>query len=156
MKKNLIIDAICGAFILLFIYAAVSKLIDFHEFRIQLGKSPILTAYAPVVAVVIPPLEIGIAVMLAIRRLRLFALYAAFSLMTIFTTYIYIILHFSDYIPCSCGGVLQNLTWQQHFSVNLIFVALAIIAILIYPVHIPSGRPAAGDKTGIAENLLPE
>jgi uncharacterized membrane protein YphA (DoxX/SURF4 family) len=156
MKKSLIRDTICGAFILLFIYAAVSKLIDFPEFRIQIGKSPMLTAYAPVVAVVIPPLEIGIAVMLAIRRLRLFALYAAFSLMTIFTTYIYIILHFSDYIPCSCGGVLQNLTWQQHFSVNLIFIVLAIIAILNYPVHIPSGRQGAGDKTGLAENLLTE
>jgi hypothetical protein len=156
MKKNLIIDAGCGAFILLFVYASISKLLDFPEFRIQIGKSPMLTAYAPVVAVVIPPVEIGIAVMLAIRRLRLFGLYAAFSLMTVFTTYIYIILHFSDYIPCSCGGVLQNMTWQQHLAVNLIFVVLAIVDILIYPINVTTGRPAAGDKTGIAENLLPE
>ena len=156
MKKSLIIDAVCGAFILLFIYASISKLIDFPEFRIQIRKSPMLTAYAPVVAVVIPLVEIGISVLLAIRRLRLFALYAAFSLMTIFTTYIYIILHFSDYIPCSCGGVLQNLSWRQHLGVNLIFVVLAIVAILIYPVDVAPGRAAAGDKTGIAENLLPE
>jgi uncharacterized membrane protein YphA (DoxX/SURF4 family) len=156
MSKNLILNAVCGAFILLFIYASISKLLDFHEFRIQLGKSPVLTAYAPAVAIVIPLIEIGIAVMLAIPRLRLFALYAAFSLMTVFTTYIYIILHFSDYIPCSCGGVLQNMTWQQHFAVNLIFVVLAIVGILIYPIQVPPGRPAADDKTGIAENLFRE
>ncbi|HTR28673.1 MAG TPA: MauE/DoxX family redox-associated membrane protein [Puia sp.] len=156
MKKNFIPDAVCGAFITLFIYAAVSKLLDFPEFRIQVGKSPILTAYAPEAAVVTPLLEIGIAGMLAIRRMRLFALYASFSLMTVFTTYIYIILHFSDYIPCSCGGVLQNLSWQQHLIFNLIFFVLAIIAILMYPVNVSAGWPAMDDKTGIAENLLAE
>src|ERR1700739_2515197 len=132
MKKNLIPHVVCGAFILLFIYAAVSKLIDFPEFRIQVGKSPMLTAFAPAVSIVIPVIEIGIAIMLAIRRLRMFALYAAFSLLIVLTTYIYIILHYSDYIPCSCGGVLQNMTWQEHFGFNLTFVALAIVAILIY------------------------
>ncbi len=64
-------------------------------------------------------------------RLCLAGLYAAFSLMTMFTAYIVAILRFSDYVPCSCGGVLQNMTWNQHLVFNIAFVLLALTGIIL-------------------------
>ena len=55
----------------------------------------------------------------------------SFALMVMFTTYIIIILNFSDFIPCSCGGVLEDLSWSEHIVFNLFFIVLAILGILI-------------------------
>lgn len=126
---------------ILFIYAGSSKLFDFGQFKIQLGQSPILTAYADVVAWIVPLVEFLLALLLLFNRFRLAAFYGSFALMVMFTTYILLVLNFSDYIPCSCGGVLENMGWTEHIVFNLIFVVLAIIAIVqleAYPTLKPS------------------
>lgn len=48
-----------------------------------------------------------------------------------FTAYIVIILHFSYFVPCSCGGILEKLGWTEHLIFNVVFVLLAIVAILL-------------------------
>jgi uncharacterized membrane protein YphA (DoxX/SURF4 family) len=132
-RNNIIIDVISMLFIFLFIYAAISKLIDFEKFRTQLGQSPLLTDYANWVSVCIPLIEICLSLVFLISRFRLFSLYACFGMMVMFTAYIIVITKFSDHIPCSCGGVLQNMSWREHLIFNLVFTFLAAWAILIYP-----------------------
>ncbi|MEP5341653.1 MAG: MauE/DoxX family redox-associated membrane protein [Algibacter sp.] len=127
----MLLEFIYFLYILLFVYAALNKFLVFDEFKIQIGQSPVLTAYAGWVAWVVPSFEILIALLLVIPRFRLLALYAAFALMVMFTTYIVIILNFSDYIPCSCGGVLEKLGWTEHLIFNIGFVILAFIGIMI-------------------------
>lgn len=126
-------NLISWAFIILFIYAASCKLLDFELFRVQLSKSPLLTAFADQFAWSVPLLEVIIAVMLANTTWQLKGLYAAFTLMVTFSAYIVAILKFSYYIPCSCGGILQNMTWTQHLIFNFFFVLLAVAGVLIYP-----------------------
>jgi uncharacterized membrane protein YphA (DoxX/SURF4 family) len=128
-KKN-IVETICLLYVLLFIYAAVSKLLDYHDFSIKLGQSPLLSAFAGYVAVGVPLLEIIIALLLCFAGWRFIGLFAAFCLMMAFTAYIFIILNFSSYVPCSCGGILQDLGWTEHLIFNLVFVILAIIGLL--------------------------
>jgi uncharacterized membrane protein YphA (DoxX/SURF4 family) len=135
--SRLIQELIPGLFILLFVYAATSKLLDFQTFSVQLGQSPLLTAFAEWVAWIIPIIELLIAVLLVMPRFRLVALYGSFGLMVMFTTYIIAIIKFSDYIPCSCGGVLQNLSWNQHLVFNIGFVLIALIGIFS---HRPSEK----------------
>jgi uncharacterized membrane protein YphA (DoxX/SURF4 family) len=118
--------------ILLFVYAATSKLLDYQKFRVELGQSPILTVIAGWIAWLVPAVEIGIAIMLAYSQSRLTALYASFSLMTIFTGYIFAITRFSEYVPCSCGGILSNMNWMQHFYFNIFFIIVALSGILIH------------------------
>ena len=113
-------------------YAATSKLIDYQKFRIQIGQSPLLTAFAGWVVWIIPAIEIAISIMLATPRHRLVGLYASFSLMIMFTGYIIAITKFSEYIPCSCGGILSKMGWNQHLLFNIVFVLLALIGILLY------------------------
>jgi hypothetical protein len=130
-RREVAIQTIVSLLILLFIYAASSKLLDYTKFRIELGKSPLLTAFAGLVAWSIPLLEIAIALLLAFVRTRLLGLYASFTLMVLFTAYIIYILNFSPYVPCSCGGVLQKLDWRTHLIFNSFFVALAGIGVMI-------------------------
>src|SRR5687767_6266011 len=74
---EILIEIICILFILLYIYAAVSKFIDYQNFKVQLAKSPLLTRFAGWVAYTIPTTEIVISTMLAVKRYRLFGLYAS-------------------------------------------------------------------------------
>lgn len=130
--KNFIIETICLLYVVLFVYAATSKLIDFENFKVQLGQSPLLTAFADYVAIIVPATEFLITAMLVIPRWRFYGLLAAFSLMVMFTTYIIIILNFSDFIPCSCGGILEKLGWKEHLVFNIGFILLALIALLLH------------------------
>jgi hypothetical protein len=132
MKRQNFVEIACFLFILLFVYAATSKLIDYQKFRVQLGQSPMLTSFAGFIAWFIPVMELFIAIALSLTRYKLIGLYASFSLMTMFTAYIYILTHYSSYVPCSCGGVLQKMSWNQHFIFNLFFTALGVAAILLF------------------------
>ncbi|GAA6765744.1 hypothetical protein AAFH68_16820 [Flavobacterium sp. CGRL1] len=118
-------------FAFLFTYAAVSKILDYHDFSIKLGQSPLFSAFAGWVAIGVPAVELLIVVMLCWQRWRFMGLFASFSLMVTFTAYIVIILNFSSYVPCSCGGILQDLGWTEHLIFNIIFVILAVIALLL-------------------------
>ena len=135
--KKVALEIICFLFILLFTYAAVTKLIDYQKFTVQIGQSPLLTDFAGVLAWAVPGVELLIAGMLAITRLRMVGLYAAFSLMVMFTAYIIAILQFSDSIPCSCGGVLEAMGWTEHLIFNIGFVLLGFTGIVL---HSPEGR----------------
>jgi len=116
-------------YVVMLTYAATSKLLDFEQFKIQLGQSPIITAYADWVAWGIPLIEYMIVGLFLVPRFTLLAFYASFSLMIMFTTYILLILNFSDYIPCSCGGVLEDLGWTEHIVFNVGFIIIAAIAL---------------------------
>nr|WP_139149444.1 MauE/DoxX family redox-associated membrane protein [Ulvibacter litoralis] len=96
-----------------------------------MAQSPLLSAYAEGISLLVPGLEIAIALFLLIPRYQTLALYASFTLMVFFTAYIYIILHYSDFIPCSCGGVLEQLSWTQHLLFNIGFIILAALAVLV-------------------------
>lgn len=132
-NKTVAIDIISGLFILLFMYAALSKVLDFQKFNVQIGKSPLLSPFSHWIAWLIPSIEITIAILLLLKRVQLIALYASFCLMIIFSAYIIAILNFSEYIPCSCGGILENMTWIQHFWFNILFVILSAVSVLLFP-----------------------
>jgi len=130
-RKEIIIQSISAAFILLLVYAAATKLLDYQKFVVQIGQSPLLTHYADFIAWFIPTLEILIAALLAWPRFRIPGLYAAFTIMVMFTAYIIAILNFSEHIPCSCGGVLEKLGWKEHLAFNIVFIFLALAGIIM-------------------------
>lgn len=130
-NRSIILNSICLLYILLFVYAAVSKLLDFENFQAQLGQSPLLSPFADFISVAVIIIELIIAFLLSIPKLRYFALWGAIALMSMFTTYIVIILHFSYFVPCSCGGILEKLGWTEHLIFNISFLFLAITAILM-------------------------
>ncbi len=129
--KRGIILIVSYLFILLFVYAAVSKLLDYENFKVQLGQSPLLSAYAGSTVWTIPFLELIIAVLLSTKQYRTIGLYASLGLMVLFSTYIYLILNYSSYVPCSCGGILEKMNWEEHLYFNLLFTLLSLFALAI-------------------------
>ena len=125
LRKNALTEIFCSLLILLFVYAALSKVSDYNRFTVQLSKSPFITAFPVFVAWSIPTVELLISLMLVIKRTRLIGLYASFFLMSLFTAYLIIMLNFSYFIPCSCGGVLEKLSWDQHIIFNFFFIAIS-------------------------------
>lgn len=118
-------------FVLLFCYAAVSKMLDFENFQVQISQSPLLSAYAGFVSYAVIAAELVIAGLLLWDRTRLAGLYASFTLMVAFTVYIYLILNFSDFVPCSCGGILEKMGWTEHLIFNIGCVVLAAAGALV-------------------------
>lgn len=133
--RNFIISSIGCLFILLFTYAAISKLNTYDTFKVQIGQSPILTAQSSLLVWMVPVMELLTAILYVIPRFRLWAFHLSLSLMTMFTVYIFLILKFSPYIPCSCGGVLNNLGWTEHLIFNIAFVLLAIAGVYLQSVQ---------------------
>ena len=131
LKRNILIEIISSLLIILFIYTALSKLSSYTTFTVQLSKSPFITSFATSIAWSIPAVEILISLLLVFKRTRLFGLYASFFIMSLFTAYLIIMLNFSYHIPCSCGGVLQNLSWNDHIVFNAFFIVIAGAGVLL-------------------------
>lgn len=129
--RGVIVEVISSFFVLLFTYTTVSKLVIYDTFVGQLSKSPFLEKYAVAVGWLIPASELIIALLLVIKRTRLIGLFASFALMLAFSIYIYMMLHYSHYVPCSCGGVLAQMSWEQHLLFNIVVSLLALGAILL-------------------------
>jgi uncharacterized membrane protein YphA (DoxX/SURF4 family) len=135
MKKNMIVEIISALLVFLFIYAALSKLLDFGKFKYQLSQSPFITNISWLVVWAIPLGELLIAISLMIKSTRLAGLYLSYFLMLLFTGYIFIMLKYSSYLPCSCGGVLSKMSWEQHFIFNLAFTGLSLLGIVIQNIN---------------------
>lgn len=115
--------------VLLFVYAAISKLVVFDEFKVQLTQSPLLSVYANTIAYMVIIVEISISLLLVLEKTKLSALYLSYGLMVAFSIYIYLILNYSDFIPCSCGGVLERLSWNEHLWFNITVCIFTLLAI---------------------------
>lgn len=128
----MLVEIISILFIVLFTYAALTKIIDYQSFEAQLGQSPLLLPFAKWLAWIVPTTEILISILLSINRFRLVSLYASFGLMALFTNYIIVLMNYSYYIPCSCGGILQHMSWKIHLLFNIIFLLMAAVAIFSF------------------------
>ena len=131
MIRNLSIEILAFLLILLFLYASTNKILDYQKFSIQIGQSPLLTGFGGIIPWLVITIEWMVSVALFIPRLRLYGFFASFCLMVMFTAYIVSILHFSTFIPCSCGGVLEKLSWNAHLIFNIGFVGVSLAGILL-------------------------
>ncbi len=128
-SKQTFIDIVSVLLVVLFFYTASSKLADFETFSIQLRKSPMFVESATIVAWATPAIELVVGALLLFNKTRRFGLVASLALMALFTSYIIAILNFSEYVPCTCGGVIQKLSWSQHLIFNSFFLAITLIAL---------------------------
>ena len=154
ITKNTLVVATSMLFILLFVYASVSKFITFTDFQTQLGQSPLLAAFAIPVSYGVIGIELATAGLLAWEKTRKLGLYTAYLLMVLFTTYIIIILNFTSFTPCSCGGVLESLGWTEHLVFNAGFIILAILGIIAYKNHDTSSKNRMVKKKIVIWNLV--
>lgn len=115
---------------ILFVYTAVSKLNHLDLFQWRLERMPYISSYASLISWGVPFLELVIAGLFWFPKYRTVAFFSGFILLGLFTTYIIIVLTYSNSIPCSCGGVISALGWKEHILLNITFMVLALSGIL--------------------------
>ena len=128
MKKR-IPDIICALLILLFAYTAFSKLVEFEKFRNVLSEAPVIGNEAAFLAAVIPVAELIIVLLLLIPKTKKPGLSTATGLLIVFTVYLVFMVLTDPHLPCSCGGVIQQLSWKQHIVFIAFFIGLGITGI---------------------------
>ena len=131
MKKAVIAEIISFLFIILFLYTGISKLMEFSLFKQQIAESPILKPVAWWIAWVIPLAEFVVSGLLLVPLWRFKGLIGSLILMVLFTGYIIAIFTFNKELPCSCGGIIAELSWKQHLVFNSIFIVLAVIGVTL-------------------------
>lgn len=128
MKRENIILLIGYAIMVLFIYTALSKLFAYSIYLSDLRRSPELGAFAVPISILIPGTELISAIFILIPAWRKIGFLVATILMIAFTLYVSYVLLFAQEQPCTCGGIIRELTWKQHLSFNIFFTILAAIA----------------------------
>lgn len=131
VKKNTIVEVICSLLVILFVYTGVNKLMDIEKFKTEMGRSPFIQDMAGFIAYSLPIGELLIALTLIIKRTRLLGLYLSFTLMALFTGYVWLMLNYAYDLPCSCGGIISKLTWHEHLVFNSVFTGLSLIGIFL-------------------------
>lgn len=128
--KVIVTDVIISLFILLFVHTATSKIFTFQGFDKVLGEVPMFGSFHTFVAVFIISIEIIIAALLIIPATKKIGLYATLILMIIFTIYLTYMVAVSSRLPCSCGGIISHLSWQNHIWLNAALIGVALLGLL--------------------------
>ncbi|MBT1704903.1 MauE/DoxX family redox-associated membrane protein [Chryseosolibacter indicus] len=134
MKKtnNITLTVIAMLLTALFSYTTLSKMIDYPLFTKQLRNSPLLGALSGVLAWLIPVVELCAVILLIVPAWRRTGLLLSAVLMLTFTVYIGGMLLFFETLPCSCGGVFEQMTWTQHLLFNIVFSLLALAGFILH------------------------
>lgn len=129
--KKWTVDAISLFFIILYTYAAVTKLIVFEIFQTQLEQFPFINDFSVSLAIILPTVQIITSFLYFKPNFRLQAFYSSLILLIIFNLYIIAVLLFAESIPCSCAGVVSTLSWNDHLIFNTGCSLLALLAIAL-------------------------
>ena len=128
VMKLLFADVVVSFLVLLFGYTALSKALSPAPFAAVLQQVMPKTG-AAVTAFLIPTLEAVTVLLLLFPTTRLKGLYLSAALLGLFTGYLVIMLLTMPHLPCSCGGIVSQMSWKQHVVFNLGFLFLTVAAI---------------------------
>ncbi len=129
MKRATMAEIIALLFVILFLYTGISKLMEYSLFKEQIATSPLIAPISGWIAFLLPAIEVIVSIILFMKSWRLMGFYISLILMVLFTLYILAILTFNKHIPCSCGGVIELLSWKGHIIFNSVFITLALMGI---------------------------
>lgn len=125
--KNKIVLIAAYLIAILFISVGVSKWLDHETFTKTLWASPLIRQYSFLIAPLLPPVEVAVAILLLVPRTQRLGFIAALTMMIAFTIYNIYIVFFATNVPCACGGIFRTMDWQTHLVVNSLFTVLALI-----------------------------
>ena len=131
-RKETFIQIISILLITLWIYTAINKLMELDIFKSQLSRQAVIGPFAVVMVWLLPAIELTAAVILFFQSTRKAGMLLSFSLMAIFTAYVALaVVGYWENIPCSCGGVLNELGWKDHLWFNLFFLTISGIGLFL-------------------------
>ncbi|UCS92302.1 hypothetical protein KZP23_16560 [Echinicola marina] len=114
----------------LYTYTAISKWYDWQATELALYNQVFPEWLGTILLYSLPPAELALAILLVGKRTVGPALWLSLGLLTVFTGYIFLVLiGVFNRVPCSCGGVLSALGWEEHLVFNLTFIVINLIGL---------------------------
>ena len=142
MKKETILTLCSTALAVLFFYAAIVKLIDYDHAQASMRKQVFSNSIADILTWLVPAAELITVLFLLYRPTQTLGLWTSLVLLILFTAYIVLAMRgFLGERPCSCGGILQRLSYPWHILLNLLFLAISILGLIYH--HHPKRNPLA-------------
>ncbi len=129
VKGAIAADVCAFLLIFLFAYTGLSKLTFHDSFHLQLSKMQLIGNVAGFLSYALPLFEIALALILLFPFTRMYGFYLSALLITLFTLYLLWMVNNQVKLPCSCGGVISKLSWQQHIVFNLFFILISLVGI---------------------------
>ena len=158
--KAILKSSVPPLLVLLFVYAALSKLFTFSDFDQQLHNQSFPSWLADFLLYFLIPAEIITALLLCFKRTIISGLLFSSAMLLAFTSYIaMVMLHFWERVPCSCGGILNQMGWTTHLIFNSFFLILNLLALYLYTFEskeLNKVNTTTNSQTGQAENLRKE
>ena len=132
MNLRPFIVLLTGLLIILWAYAAYSKLSDIKKFRQAMLTQVLPKRIAKLLVVLVPLSEIVLIVLLLFSETRLLGMYASFFMMLAFTLYVGgAVFGMYERRPCACGGLFGRLGWEKHFKVNIVLTLIALFGVIL-------------------------
>lgn len=128
--KYKIVVAITALLILLLMYSAGAKAIQWGDYAQTMRNQPLPHWLTQPLTVVIPLAQLITVACLISEKFRRTGLFASIVLLTLPTFYIIaLLLQFFPWVPCSCGNAFRWLSWQQLLWLHLSFLSLTGLAL---------------------------
>jgi len=132
LRSGTIVQLISHLLLLLWVYASLSKLIEFNRSKREILNQPLAPWLEEILVWAVPLIELLTAMFLLFKRTRIAGILLSALLLFTFSIYIIVIkLNYFGFIPCSCGGILRSLNWTQHLLFNSFFLILSLVALVI-------------------------
>jgi len=122
---------------MLFGYTAIMKLMEYDKFifQMQLAPVPLMHTLAPILAWLLPLLELLVVGLLITGlfkdKWQFTGFFAAFFLLLSFQLYITVMLISGLKLPCTCGGLISGMSWVAHLWFNGAFMTIALLPALL-------------------------
>lgn len=131
--KTLTVQVISFAMMTLMLYAGTVKLINVPLFKEQMAKSPLIPEMLiPYIGYGLPIAEISVALLIILKKTAKTGLLLSFIIMLMFTFYLIFLTSLFENVPCSCGGILGQMSYPVHIIFNVSFTILAWIGFSFY------------------------
>ncbi|SDF61562.1 MauE/DoxX family redox-associated membrane protein [Chitinophaga filiformis] len=130
--KETLVDLIAYCYVALFVYAAISKLLDYEKFVKSINLQPFDDRWTPLLVWGLPTIELAAAGLLMFSATRVYGFLLSLVLMVSFTIYIKLVLsNYYGSVPCACGGIIRKMDWQEHLWFNLYFVFIGLAGLIL-------------------------
>lgn len=117
--KHYLIQFAAALLIFIFLYAALLKIFQPVAYISKMSHLPILNEIHNSFLWVVPISELIIVLLLCWPRYRELGFLLSLALLLFFALYIAGLYIFAKRMPCSCGGILEKMSWPQHIVFNI-------------------------------------
>jgi len=134
--KGVVVECILLVLIITFLYSASSKYFDLDIFSVAMRSQSFPNWLATSLILLLPPIEIAIAVLLMFERTKLLGAYISALVLLIFTVYSAMAeFRLFSHSACPCGGLISKMNWKQHLIFNSTLFTMSAVGIYIKKFH---------------------